>query len=146
MSSDGSLYGSSYGAAMSHNRFRPPEVLLSAEVYARLRAASGKERRARRGAARPFGVRAMDAIEAHADRLQRVWIDGNKQQHVGLFARPAPGMVPPRRRHATPPVCIALSGIDATNAALLDRYVGEWSAGTRAALVEQALRYEFGMD
>jgi len=133
---------------MSHNRFRPPEVLLSAEVYARLRAVSREERKMLRGAARPFGVIVMDAVDAHAVRLRRAWVDDNHPPPAleGLFVRPVTSVVPPRRRHSAPPTCIALSGIDATNAALLDRYVGEWSAGTRAALVEQALRYEFGMD
>lgn len=129
---------------MSANRFRPPEVTLSADVYARLRAAADKEHAARRGEARPFGVRVMDAIEAHADRLQKVWIDDNPTL-TGLFVRPAPAVVPPRRRHATPPVPIVLSGIDATNAELLDQYAAEWSAGTRSALVEQALRFDLGM-
>ena len=136
--------GSPYVKPMPAKRIRPPEVALSEDVYERLCEASEEERRARWGAARPYGVRVMDAIEAHADRLQRVW-SADTPPPGGLFVRPGPEAVPPRRRHATPPVCIALSGIDAANAQLLDRYAVEWSAGTRAALVEQALRFDLGM-
>ena len=130
---------------MPANRIRPPEIALSEDVYDRLRVASGEERRTRQGAARPYGVRVMDAIEAHADRLRQVWSADAPASPSGLFVRPGSEVVPPRRRHATPPVRIALSGIDATNAALLDRYAVEWSAGTRSALVEQALRFDLGM-
>ena len=128
---------------MAPNRFRAPEVTLSEDVYLELCAVSDKEREQRGSEARPYGVRVMDAIEAHADKLQKAWTD--KPKTGGLFARLAPEVVPPRRQHATPPVGIALSGIDATNAKLLDRYVVQWSAGTRSALVEQALIYDLGM-
>ncbi|TXH18586.1 MAG: hypothetical protein E6R06_26405 [Mycobacterium sp.] len=128
---------------MSPRRFRPPEVTLSEDVYVELCAVSDKERQFHWESARPYGVRVMDAIEAHSDKLQKAWTD--KPKTGGLFVRLSPEVVPPRRQHVTPPVCIALSGIDATNAKLLDRYVVQWSAGTRSALVEQALRFDLGM-
>lgn len=140
----GQSCGSPYVEPMPANRIRPPEVALSENVYDRLCEASEEERRTRGGAARPYGVRVMDAIEAHAERLRQVW-SADTRPTGGLFVRPGPQVVPPRRRHATPPACVALSGIDATNAQLLDRYAVEWSAGTRSALVEQALRFDLGM-
>ena len=57
--------------------------------------------------------------------------------------RPASDAVPRRRRHAVTPRNVVLSGVNAANARRLDELVTAWGAGTRSALVEQALRYEF---
>lgn len=38
-----------------------------------------------------------------------------------------------------------MSKISSENRRLLDRYAQEWNAGGRSALVEEALRLEFGM-
>lgn len=130
-------------------RYRPPEVSLSAAVYQRLQQVSLDERRDRQGAARPFGAIVMDALDRHRNRLAEAWAPIADQTEPGadsLFVRTHTTAVPSRRRHASPPRIVPLSGIDAVNARLLDEYARRWGAVTRAALVEQALRYEFGMD
>lgn len=132
--------------AARRRRNRPPEVSLSADVYARLRAVSLQERLTHHSRARSFGEIVLDAVEAHADRLATAWTTpAPPTTGGGLFVRPAAGAVPRRRRHASPPVTVPLAGIDPTNAGLLDDYAAQWGAGTRAALVEQALRYEFDL-
>lgn len=127
-------------------RTRPPEVLLSAEVYDELYRHQNAEKKARKALARTMGTIAMDAIEAHADRLATTWT--TQEYAVGegqLFERPASNAVPRRRRHVTAPRTVVLSGVTAANAQRLDNLVQAWNAGTRSALVEQALRYEFNL-
>ncbi len=127
-------------------RTRPPEVLLSAEVYDELYRAQIAEKKVRRGLARTMGAIVLDAIEAHASRLATTWTA--QQYAVGegkIFERPSSNAVPRRRRHATAPRTVVLSGVTAANAQRLDNLVQAWGAGTRSALVEQALRYEFGL-
>ena len=127
-------------------RTRPPEVLLSAEVYDELYRHQNAEKKARKALARTMGAIAMDAIEAHAERLATTWT--TQEYAVGegqLFERPASNAVPRRRRHVTAPRTVVLSGVTAANARRLDNLVQVWNAGTRSALVEQALRYEFNV-
>lgn len=127
-------------------RLRPPEVLLSAEVYDELYRVQIAEKKVRRGLARTMGTIVLDAIEAHAPRLATTWT--SQQFAVGegqLFERPSSNAVPRRRRHATAPRTVVLSGVTAANGQRLDNLVQAWGAGTRSALVEQALRYEFGL-
>lgn len=127
-------------------RSRPPEVLLSAEVYDELYRVQIAEKKSRKSLARTMGLIVMDAIEAHADRLATTW--SVQEYAVGegqLFERPASTAVPRRRRHAQPPRTVVLSGVTAANGQRLDNLVKEWNAGTRSALVEQALRYEFDL-
>ena len=127
-------------------RTRPPEVLLSAEVYDELYRAQIAEKKVRRGLARTMGAIVLDAIEAHASRLATTWTA--QQYAVGegkIFERPSSNAVPRRRRHATAPRTVVLSGVTAANAQRLDNLVEAWATGTRSALVEQALRYEFGL-
>ncbi|MFB1298507.1 hypothetical protein ACAG24_023625 [Mycobacterium sp. pW049] len=127
-------------------RTRPPEVLLSSEVYDELYRVQIAEKKVRRGLARTMGTIVLDAIEAHASDLATTW--AQQQFTVGegqLFERPSSNAVPRRRRHATPPRTVVLAGVTATNALRLDDLVQAWNAGTRSALVEQALRYEFGL-
>lgn len=140
-------YDGTPASAPRRRRNRPPEVSLSADVYARLRAVSLQERLTHHSRARSFGEIVLDAVEAHADRLATAWTTPEPPAagSGGLFVRPAAGAVPRRRRHASPPVTVPLAGIDPTNSALLDDYAVRWGAGTRAALVEQALRYEFDL-
>ena len=128
-------------------RPRPPEVLLSADVYQRLAQVSAKEKLDKPSKARPFGVIVMDALEHHAQQLATAWTQDEPATPVGgaLFIRPVATVVPRRRRHITPARNVPLAGIDPANARLLDEYVVTWNAGTRSALVEQALRYEFGL-
>lgn len=130
--------------ANGQKRFRPPEALLSGEVYDALYQHQIGEKRVRRGQARPMGVIVLDAIEKHAERLQVAWTgDVTRVGEGALFERPVSSVVPPRRRHAVPARNIVLSGVTPANAQTLDALVEEWGAGTRSALVEQALRYEF---
>ncbi len=131
---------------LAQKRARPPEVLLSGEVYDELYRVQIAEKKVRRGLARTMGAIVMDAIEAHAERLATTW--SSELFAVGegqLFERRASTAVPRRRRHATAPRTVVLSGVTAANKERLDDLVHEWDAGTRAALVEQALRYEFGL-
>jgi hypothetical protein len=127
-------------------RTRPPEVLLSSEVYDELYRTQMAEKKTRRGLARTMGVIVLDAIEAHAPRLATTW--SNQQFAVGegqLFERRSSNAVPPRRRHVIAPRTVVLSGVTAANGQRLDDLVQAWGAGTRSALVEQALRYQFGL-
>ncbi|MDA2893436.1 hypothetical protein PDG61_21150 [Mycolicibacterium sp. BiH015] len=126
-------------------RIRPPEVLLSSEVYDELYRVQIAEKKVRRGLARTMGTIVLDAIEAHAARLATTWTQ-QQPAAVGegmLFERPSSNAVPRRRRHATAPRTVVLSGVTPANARRLDDLVATWDAGTRSALVEQALRYEF---
>lgn len=126
-------------------RIRPPEVLLSSEVYDELYRVQIAEKKVRRGLARTMGAIVLDAIEAHAARLATTWTQ-QQPAAVGegmLFERPSSNAVPRRRRHATAPRTVVLSGVTPANARRLDDLVATWDAGTRSALVEQALRYEF---
>jgi hypothetical protein len=133
-------------AAPAAKRFRPPEVLLSAEVYDELYRVQIAEKKVRRGLARTMGAIVLDAIEAHAGRLATTWAVQTFSVGEGqIFERPSSVAVPRRRRHATAPRTVVLSGVTASNAALLDNLVQEWNSGTRSALVEQALRYEFAV-
>lgn len=127
-------------------RFRAPDAILSSDVYRELTRVSANERR-RHGKARSFGVIVLDAIEHHAQRLETAWsVEPQEQPEPGsLFIRPTLTAVPERRSHRQPPRTISLAGIDAANAQLLDDYATKWGAGSRSALVEQALRYEFNL-
>lgn len=127
-------------------RTRPPEVLLSSEVYDELYRVQNAEKKVRRGLARTMGTIVLDAIEAHATRLATTWTTERYAVGEGqLFERPSSNAVPRRRRHATAPRTVVLSGVTAANGQRLDNLVQAWGAGTRSALVEQALRYEFGL-
>jgi hypothetical protein len=127
-------------------RTRPPEVLLSSEVYDELYRVQIAEKKVRRGLARTMGTIVLDAIEAHAPRLATTWTTERYAVAEGqLFERPSSNAVPRRRRHATAPRTVVLSGVTAANGQRLDNLVQAWGAGTRSALVEQALRYEFGL-
>jgi hypothetical protein len=130
----------------ARRRTRPPEVLLSSEVYDELYRVQIAEKKVRRGLARPMGTIVLDAIEAHATRLATTWSgEGSTVGEGQLFERPSSNAVPRRRRHATAPRTVVLSGVTAGNGQRLDNLVQAWGAGTRSALVEQALRYEFGL-
>jgi len=94
-----------------------------------------------------MGTIVMDAIEAHAPRLATTWstVASSTLGEGQLFERPSSNAVPRRRRHVTAPRTVVLSGVSAANGQRLDNLVLAWGAGTRSALVEQALRYEFGL-
>lgn len=136
----------SAASTAAKKRARPPEVLLSAEVYDELYRVQIAEKKTRRGLARTMGTIVLDAIEAHAQRLRSTWAVPEYAVGEGqLFERPASTAVPRRRRHATTPRTVVLSGVTRANGLRLDNLVDTWGAGTRSALVEQALRYEFNL-
>jgi hypothetical protein len=96
-------------------------------------------------AARPYGVIVMDALDRHAAVLEKHWSDAPAESVVtnSLFVRSDTALL--RRRRTGSKKTVPLSGISAENRRLLDRYAQEWNAGGRSALVEEALRLEFGM-
>lgn len=59
-------------------RAKPPEALVSADVYECLREYSDNEKGTTHSTARPFGVIAMDAIERHAEVLASAWEEGGR--------------------------------------------------------------------
>lgn len=123
---------------------KPPAAWIANDVYSRLLEYSDQEKRARRSAARPFGVIAMDAIESHAAELALAWKgSGAAADRTGsLFVRE---INPRYRRHDLPPRAISLQGVGPENAKLLKRLKKQWGAGSVSDLVERALRLEFGM-
>jgi len=130
-------------------RNKPPEAAVPYDVYLKLKATSAQEKSQDRVTARPFGVIVMDALEHHAGTLMNLWATpepASAPAEGSLFIRTAPPScaTPPPRRTGSMHT-ITLSGISGTNADFLDHYAEEWNAGSRAALVEEALRLEFKM-
>ena len=128
---------------------RPPDVVLPVEVYERLVKAAAAEKRAKKGASRrPFGIIVLDALDRHRERLATAWRSSQASETPtpgSLFIRPASTDRAARRRRVHPPRTVTLAGITAANGAILDDCVKQWGSGSRSALVEQALRYEFAM-
>jgi hypothetical protein len=119
----------------------PPEVAVAAEVYAALRDLTLSERRSDPVGARTYGQVALDAVEQHADELQRHWINRPVPRSGGLFTRVSDSSGPAkRRRHAAAPARVPLAGVIASDTDLLDDLAAQWGAGSRSALVEAALR------
>jgi len=125
-------------AATSGNRVAPPEVALPHEVYSALRSLTLGERNANPVTARTYGQVVLDAVEQHADDLKTHWAGAVASASTGLFKR-AEGR-PTRRRHNAPLSRVPLAGVINSDAALLDQLAIDWGAGSRSALVEQALR------
>ncbi len=124
---------------------RPPEASIAYSVYTRLLEVSADEKHKKGLAARPYGVIVMDALDRHASALEKHWTEMPAESVTSdsLFVRSDTALV--RRRRTGSKKTIPLSGISAENRRLLDRYAQEWNAGGRSALVEEALRLEFGM-
>lgn len=125
-------------ATTSANRVAPPEVALPYEVYGALRSLTLEERTANAVTARTYGQVVLDAVEEHADDLKTHWAGAVASASTGLFKR-ADGR-PTRRRHNAPLSRVPLAGVINSDAALLDQLASDWGAGSRSALVEQALR------
>jgi hypothetical protein len=121
-------------------RSAPPEVYLPPAVYAALRQLTLEEKQRDRATARPYGQVVLDAVEKHADELQRHWNTAEPHVSSGLFKRREASAQPRRRRHSEIQARVPLAGIIASDTATLDALVEEWSAGSRSALVEHALR------
>jgi hypothetical protein len=121
-------------------RVAPPEVYLPPAVYTALRELTLEERQRDRATARAYGQVVLDAVEKHAHELQRHWTAEPVETSGGLFKRRDVGTQPRRRRHSEIQARVPLAGIIASDTATLDALAEEWSAGSRSALVEQALR------
>ena len=121
-------------------RASPPEVAIAAEVYAALRNLTLSERRSNPITARTYGHVVLDAVERHSDELQRHWVDRPTPRTGGLFTRVSASSRPSRRRHAAAPARVPLAGVISSDTDLLDELATQWGAGSRSALVEQALR------
>ncbi|WP_128642753.1 hypothetical protein [Rhodococcus opacus] len=121
-------------------RTAPPEVYLPPAVYTALRQLTLEERQRDRATARPYGQVVLDAVERYAGELQRHWSTADPQASAGLFKRREAGAQPRRRRHSEIQARVPLAGIIASDTATLDALAEEWSAGSRSALVEHALR------
>mgnify|MGYP000885902239 CR=1 FL=1 len=124
---------------------RPPEASIAYTVYTRLLEVSADEKHQKGLAARPYGVIVMDALDRHAAALEKRWTETPAESATSnsLFVRSDTALL--RRKRTGSKKTIPLSGISAENRRLLDRYAQEWNAGGRSALVEEALRLEFGM-
>jgi hypothetical protein len=127
-------------------RTRPPEVLLSSEVYDELYRVQIAEKKVRRGLARTMGTIVLDAVEAHAPRLATTWTTERYAVGEGqLFERPSSNAVPRRRRHATAPRTVVLSGVTAANGQRLDNLVQAWGPAHAAPWWSRPWWYEFGL-
>lgn len=124
---------------------RPPEASIAYAVYVRLLEVSADEKHQKGLAARPYGVIVMDALDRHAAALEKHWTEtpADSETSNSLFVRSDTALL--RRKRTGSKKTIPLSGISSENRRLLDRYAQEWNAGGRSALVEEALRLEFGM-
>lgn len=126
-------------------RVAPPEVALAPEVYQALRKLTMRERQERPDQARSYGQVVLDAVETNADKLAERWTPVTSQStERRLFQRVDPSQ-PRRRRHANAPARVPLAGIIASDAEQLDQLSVTWGAGSRSALVEEALRLYLGI-
>lgn len=127
------------------NRVAPPEVALPEEIYSALRSLTLEERSVDPTTARSYGQVVLDAVEQHAGELQAHWERSAATSSGGLFKRAEAGR-PVRRRHNAPRARVPLAGVINADAAVLDQLASDWGAGSRSALVEQALRLYLRVD
>lgn len=132
-------------SSINSNRVAPPEVALPEEIYSALRSLTLKERSADPTTARSYGQVVLDAVEQHAGQLQAHWEQSAVTSSGGLFKRAEAGR-PVRRRHNAPRARVPLAGVINADAAVLDQLASDWGAGSRSALVEQALRLYLRVD
>ncbi len=121
------------------SRIAPPEVALPQALYVALRSLTLDERNSNPATARSYGQVVLDAVEKHADELQDHWVGVASRASSGLFKRAEAGR-PTRRRHQEPRARVPLAGVINADASLLDQLAIDWGAGSRSALVEEALR------
>ncbi|MBU8820847.1 hypothetical protein KL864_33830 [Mycolicibacterium goodii] len=123
-----------------------PSAQVDPAIHDRLVKLTAKERARNTTTARTFAQVVLDAVEKHQGELAQFWMTPDQPQGTGLFRRQKVANSPKRRRrHDKPPARIPLGGIDPVDLATLDKLAVEWNAGSRSALVEQALRFEFNM-
>ncbi|MCW4354132.1 ribbon-helix-helix domain-containing protein [Hoyosella sp. YIM 151337] len=126
--------------AVRSARSAPPEAVVAPEVYQTLRKLTMRERQEKPDRARSYGQVVLDAVEAHAEDLASHWRETTAAPAASrLFRRVDPSQ-PRRRRHASSPARIPLAGIIPEDLRQLDTLAAEWGAGSRSALVEEALR------
>ncbi|MGW4244732.1 ribbon-helix-helix domain-containing protein [Nocardia sp. NPDC004722] len=130
-------------------RARAAQTIAEAHVGARvaeaLRQLTHGEKQ-RRGRGRSYGEVVLDAIEQFETELRQHFRDQADAKPAGrLFSRVDQAR-PRRRRHTEPPVKIPLAGIIAPDIELLDNLVVEWQAGSRSALVDEALKLYLAED
>ncbi|WP_081608673.1 hypothetical protein [Rhodococcus ruber] len=126
------------GGTAPVSRTAPPEVSLSPAVYEALRALTLRERASNPTTARSYGQVVLDAIELHAVELEAHW-RAAAGSSGGLFQRKQAAGAR-RRRHSEPQARVPLAGVISSDAKVLDQLAEQWGAGSRSALVEQALR------
>jgi hypothetical protein len=117
----------------------PPSVQIDNSVHKQLRKLTSKEYAKDPTTARTYAQVVLDAIEAHAPQLSTHWQSASSQPAGGLFSRQK-ASPPKRRRHTEPPMRIPLAGLNPQDRETMDNLVDEWKAGSRSALVEEALR------
>ncbi|WP_048895769.1 hypothetical protein [Mycolicibacterium conceptionense] len=123
-----------------------PSVQVDPALHDRLVKLTSKERARNTTTARTFAQVVLDAVEKYQAELAEFWVKPTETQGSGLFRRQKVATSPKRRRkHEKPPARIPLGGIDPVDLATLDQLALDWNAGSRSALVEQALRFEFNM-
>ena len=123
-----------------------PSAQVDPALHEKLVKLTAKERARNTITARTFAQVVLDAVEKHQAQLAEFWVKPIQTQGSGLFRRQKVTTSPKRRRkHEKPPARIPLGGIDPVDLATLDQLALEWNAGSRSALVEQALRFEFNM-
>ncbi|MFR9753740.1 hypothetical protein ACL02S_22260 [Nocardia sp. 004] len=118
-----------------------PEAHVDPVVAKAIRRVTHAEK-GRRGEGRSFGEVVMDAIEEHVDEITNHFkTRAETKRKGGLFKRVDTSR-PRRRRHSEAQVKIPLSGIINEDVELIDKLAVEWGAGSRSALVDQALKIE----
>lgn len=123
-----------------------PSAQVDPAIHDRLVKLTSKERARNTTTARTFAQVVLDSVEKHQDELAEFWLKPAEDSGSGLFRRQKVTTSPKRRRkHEKPPARIPLGGIDPVDLATLDQLALQWNAGSRSALVEQALRFEFKM-
>ncbi|MFE2960989.1 hypothetical protein [Nocardia tengchongensis] len=115
------------------------EAHVGARVAQALRQLTHGEKQ-QRGRGRSYGEVVLDAIEQFETELRQHFEQQAGAVPAGRLFRRVDQTRPRRRRHTEPPVKIPLAGIIAPDVELLDNLVIEWQAGSRSALVEEALK------
>ncbi|MEC3920368.1 hypothetical protein [Nocardia sp. CDC160] len=115
------------------------EAHVAARVAEALRHLTHSEKQ-QRGKGRSYGEVVLDAIEEFETELRQHFQELANAKPSGRLFRRVDQTRPRRRRHTEPPVKIPLAGIIAPDIELLDNLVVEWQAGSRSALVDEALQ------
>ncbi|MEU0539917.1 hypothetical protein ABZ319_08590 [Nocardia sp. NPDC005978] len=116
-----------------------PEAHVASVVADALRRLTHAEKQ-QRGRGRSYGEVVLDAIEQFETELREHFTEQVEAKPKGRLFQRVDSSRPRRRRHAEPPVKIPLAGIISTDVESLDLLADEWHAGSRSALVDQALR------